>query len=237
MDEAILRRLPRAFEVNLADARQREEILSVVLGNEHVDETLRRGAPRSQLGALAAKLEGYSGSDMQDLCKQAALLPIHDFIEEERRRGFVPEGPRCGPGPAAPGARIVERGGEESRRERATSRRCVCDLNIAEGTDWRATVDAVSSIPRLPGALLQAAHCRRHLVRSRVQPACGGGGAKVPRGGCAVEARPGDGGAGGDWGDGRGRRPDCAADVSAAGGHGAGAGAGQRKGGAWEPRR
>ena len=56
----------------------------MLLGNEHVDDTLRRGVPRSQLKQIAAALEGYSGSDMQDLCKQAALLPIHDYIEEAR---------------------------------------------------------------------------------------------------------------------------------------------------------
>lgn len=83
IDEAILRRLPRAFEVPLPDAQQRQRILSVLLRGEDVDETLwadRDGA----LEQLAKASEGYSGSDLQDLCKQAAMLPIHDLLEEER---------------------------------------------------------------------------------------------------------------------------------------------------------
>ena len=83
IDEAILRRLPRAFEVPLPDASQRKRILSVLLRGEDVDETLwadRDGA----LDRLAIATEGYSGSDLQDLCKQAAMLPIHDLLEEER---------------------------------------------------------------------------------------------------------------------------------------------------------
>lgn len=83
IDEAILRRLPRAFEVPLPDASQRKRILSVLIRGEDVDDTLwadRDGA----LDRLALATEGYSGSDLQDLCKQAAMLPIHDLLEEER---------------------------------------------------------------------------------------------------------------------------------------------------------
>jgi hypothetical protein len=69
--------------VPLPDASQRKRILSVLLRGEDVDETLwadRDGA----LDRLAIATEGYSGSDLQDLCKQAAMLPIHDLLEEER---------------------------------------------------------------------------------------------------------------------------------------------------------
>ena len=83
IDEAILRRLPRAFEVPLPDAAQRKRILSVLLRGEDVDETL--WADRDgDLDRLAQATGGYSGSDLQDLCKQAAMLPIHDLLEEER---------------------------------------------------------------------------------------------------------------------------------------------------------
>jgi SpoVK/Ycf46/Vps4 family AAA+-type ATPase len=93
IDEAILRRLPRAFEVPLPDARQRHRILSVLLRGEDVDETLWADEEEEEVDAaeqggsvlaeVAAATEGYSGSDLQDLCKQAALLPIHDLLEEE----------------------------------------------------------------------------------------------------------------------------------------------------------
>ena len=108
IDEAILRRLPRAFEVPLPDARQRRRILSVLMRGEDVDETLwaddedgddEDGEGGSVLAEVAAATEGYSGSDLNDLCKQAAMLPIHDLLEEERAaaaagRACVRDSPR-----------------------------------------------------------------------------------------------------------------------------------------------
>jgi SpoVK/Ycf46/Vps4 family AAA+-type ATPase len=79
--------------VPLPDARQRHRILSVLLRGEDVDETLWADEEEEEVDAaeqggsvlaeVAAATEGYSGSDLQDLCKQAALLPIHDLLEEE----------------------------------------------------------------------------------------------------------------------------------------------------------
>ena len=83
IDEAILRRLPRAYEVPLPDASQRRRILGVLLRGEDVDSSIWADSDGS-LSALAAETEGYSGSDLQDLCKQAALLPIRDLLDEER---------------------------------------------------------------------------------------------------------------------------------------------------------
>jgi SpoVK/Ycf46/Vps4 family AAA+-type ATPase len=91
IDEAILRRLPRAFEVPLPDAAQRKRILSVLLRGEDVDDTL--WADRDgDLERLAQATGGFSGSDLQDLCKQAAILPIHDLLEEERAAGALDSG-------------------------------------------------------------------------------------------------------------------------------------------------
>ena len=70
IDEAILRRLPRAYEVPLPDAQQRRRILSVLLRGEDVDEAVWRDGDGA-LTTLAEEAEGYSGSDLQDLCKQA----------------------------------------------------------------------------------------------------------------------------------------------------------------------
>ena len=90
LDEAILRRLPRAFEVPLPDAGQRRRILAKMFRGEDVDETLwaeteeaEAGEAPSVLAMVAAATEGFSGSDLQDLGKQAALLPIHELLEAE----------------------------------------------------------------------------------------------------------------------------------------------------------
>lgn len=77
LDEAILRRLPRAFEVGLPDQQQRASILRVILKEEDVEDTL-------DFEHLADLCEGYSGSDLTELCKQAAYLPLRDFLKEER---------------------------------------------------------------------------------------------------------------------------------------------------------
>ncbi|GJP57103.1 hypothetical protein CLOM_g16145 [Closterium sp. NIES-68] len=78
LDEAILRRLPRHFEIPLPDLVGRTSILNVILRDEDVDEDL-------DLKEIAALCAGYSGSDLTELCKQAAYLPLHDFLEDERR--------------------------------------------------------------------------------------------------------------------------------------------------------
>jgi SpoVK/Ycf46/Vps4 family AAA+-type ATPase len=82
LDEAILRRLPRAFEVGMPDRQQRASILKVILKDEDVVENL-------DIDRLASLCEGYSGSDLTDLCKQAAYLPIRDLLDEEK---LLPEG-------------------------------------------------------------------------------------------------------------------------------------------------
>ncbi|CAM6025045.1 unnamed protein product [Sphagnum balticum] len=84
LDEAILRRLPRAFEVGMPDKQQRASILKVILKGEDVAENL-------DIDRLASLCEGYSGSDLSDLCKQAAYLPIRDLLEEEKLHpeGFI----------------------------------------------------------------------------------------------------------------------------------------------------
>jgi len=80
LDEAILRRLPRAFEVGMPDKKQRSSILRVILKDENYED----GVDIDQLAALT---EGYSGSDLTELCKEAAYMPIRDLLDEERVHG------------------------------------------------------------------------------------------------------------------------------------------------------
>lgn len=77
LDEAILRRLPRAFEVGMPDKQQRASILKVILKDEVCEPCL-------DIEQLAILTEGYSGSDLTELCKQAAYMPIRDLLDEER---------------------------------------------------------------------------------------------------------------------------------------------------------
>ncbi|XP_045776750.1 spastin isoform X2 [Maniola jurtina] len=79
LDEAALRRFPKRVYVTLPDARTRGALLRRVLA---------RGAAASSLTdddivRLAALTDGYSGSDLTALCRDAALGPIRELDPEE----------------------------------------------------------------------------------------------------------------------------------------------------------
>ncbi|XP_062120017.1 uncharacterized protein LOC133834424 [Humulus lupulus] len=78
LDEAILRRLPQAFEIGIPDHRERAEILKVILKGESVEDDI-------DYDYLASLCAGYTGSDLLELCKKAAYLPIRDLLNEEKK--------------------------------------------------------------------------------------------------------------------------------------------------------
>ncbi|CAL5408007.1 hypothetical protein ACSBR2_025840 [Camellia fascicularis] len=84
LDEAILRRLPQAFEIGIPDRRERVEILKVVLKGERVEEDI-------DFAYIAGLCEGYTGSDLLELCKKAAYYPIRDLLNEEKKGKSSPE--------------------------------------------------------------------------------------------------------------------------------------------------
>lgn len=77
LDEAILRRLPQAFEIGIPDRHERAEILKVVLKGEKVEEDI-------DYDRIAARCEGYTGSDILELCKKAAYFPIRELLDQEK---------------------------------------------------------------------------------------------------------------------------------------------------------
>ncbi|KAM7499808.1 hypothetical protein LguiA_024222 [Lonicera macranthoides] len=77
LDEAILRRLPQAFEIGVPDHRERVEILKVILKGERVEEGIN-------FDHIAGLCDGYTGSDLLELCKQAAYFPIRDLLDNEK---------------------------------------------------------------------------------------------------------------------------------------------------------
>ncbi|RVX20471.1 Protein MSP1 [Vitis vinifera] len=78
LDEAVIRRLPRRLMVNLPDALNREKILRVILAKEEL-------APDVGLEAVANMTDGYSGSDLKNLCVTAAHCPIREILEREKK--------------------------------------------------------------------------------------------------------------------------------------------------------
>ncbi|GAA0143307.1 hypothetical protein LIER_04024 [Lithospermum erythrorhizon] len=77
LDDAVIRRLPRRIYVDLPDAANRLKILKVILAHEHLES----GFPFEK---LANETEGYSGSDLKNLCIAAAYKPVQELLTEEK---------------------------------------------------------------------------------------------------------------------------------------------------------
>ncbi|KAL3015558.1 hypothetical protein AAZX31_06G163200 [Glycine max] len=78
LDEAVIRRLPRRLMVNLPDAPNRAKILKVILEKEDLSSDI-------DMDAIASMTDGYSGSDLKNLCVTAAHRPIKEILEKEKK--------------------------------------------------------------------------------------------------------------------------------------------------------
>ncbi|KAI5006071.1 hypothetical protein ZWY2020_033314 [Hordeum vulgare] len=79
LDEAIIRRFERRIMVGLPSVQNREMIMRRLLSKEKVDE----GLDYKELGTIT---EGYSGSDLKNLCTTAAYRPVRELIQKERKK-------------------------------------------------------------------------------------------------------------------------------------------------------
>eukprot|EP00258_Populus_trichocarpa_P045297 XP_024461316.1 uncharacterized protein LOC7462548 isoform X3 [Populus trichocarpa] len=78
LDDAVIRRLPRRIHVDLPDAENRMKILRIILNRENLEADF-------QFDKLANATEGYSGSDLKNLCIAAAYRPVEELLEEEKK--------------------------------------------------------------------------------------------------------------------------------------------------------
>lgn len=76
IDEAFLRRLPKTFSIDKPKAEQRKAILAKILKDANVDEK------EFDLDAIVEHTRGYSGSDLREMCREAAILPVREYIKE-----------------------------------------------------------------------------------------------------------------------------------------------------------
>ncbi|KAI4348008.1 hypothetical protein L6164_008771 [Bauhinia variegata] len=79
LDEAIIRRFERRIMVGLPSVENREMILKTLLAKEKVDENM-------DFKELAVMTEGYTGSDLKNLCTTAAYRPLRELIQQERMK-------------------------------------------------------------------------------------------------------------------------------------------------------
>eukprot|EP00762_Andalucia_godoyi_P006384 ANDGO_05840.mRNA.1 Katanin p60 ATPase-containing subunit A1 len=85
LDEALIRRLEKRIYIPLPDQEAREDLFRINLRSENLH-------PSVDLKAIAARCEGYSGSDISTLCRDACMLPFRRAI-----RGLTPDQVRSFP--------------------------------------------------------------------------------------------------------------------------------------------
>ncbi|KAF6162131.1 hypothetical protein GIB67_008260 [Kingdonia uniflora] len=85
LDEAIIRRFERRIMVGLPSVENRELILKTLLSKEKTEDGL-------DFKELAAMTEGYSGSDLKNLCTTAAYRPVRELIQQERLKDLERKG-------------------------------------------------------------------------------------------------------------------------------------------------
>nr|XP_002129659.1 ATPase family AAA domain-containing protein 1-like [Ciona intestinalis] len=74
IDQAILRRMPIKLNVPMPDLKQRANILSIVLEVEDVSDDV-------DLELLSESLNGFSGSDIREMCRHASVARVHEHIQ------------------------------------------------------------------------------------------------------------------------------------------------------------
>ncbi|CAO2179149.1 unnamed protein product [Urochloa humidicola] len=76
LDDAIIRRFEHRVMVGLPTLESRELIMKKLLSKEKVEDI--------DFKELAKMTEGYSGSDMKNLCVTAAYLPVRELLQKEK---------------------------------------------------------------------------------------------------------------------------------------------------------
>lgn len=74
LDKAILRRMPASFHIPMPNITQRKHILALTLANEPVANDV-------DIDLLARKTEGFSGSDLRELCRNGSVYRVRDYIK------------------------------------------------------------------------------------------------------------------------------------------------------------
>ncbi len=75
IDTAFLRRMPKRFAVKLPNADQRRKILNVHLKDASLD-------PDFDLELVISRTAGMSGSDLKEICRNAAMNTMREYIKQ-----------------------------------------------------------------------------------------------------------------------------------------------------------
>ncbi|CAO3595058.1 unnamed protein product [Absidia cylindrospora] len=77
IDAAILRRMPKRFAIRLPTEAQRRSILELLLKDIKLSNTF-------EMEELVQRTEGCSGSDLKELCRNAAMIPVREIVRKEQ---------------------------------------------------------------------------------------------------------------------------------------------------------
>uniref|UniRef100_A0A8D3CN46 Outer mitochondrial transmembrane helix translocase n=1 Tax=Scophthalmus maximus TaxID=52904 RepID=A0A8D3CN46_SCOMX len=135
VDPAILRRMPASFHVGLPNTRQRQDILRLILAGETLSNAIN-------LREIAERTDGYSGSDLRELCRDAAMYRVRDYVRKEQMRQIAQQLQDC----------------EEEEEEKPVAEerlRPVTQLDLLFGLDKmkeskRATASMLPSVSDVP---------------------------------------------------------------------------------------
>lgn len=113
IDEAILRRLPKKFPVSLPSKAQRKRILKLILKDTKLDTEL------FDIEYLTRVTAGMSGSDIKEACRDAAMVPVREFIRAQRARGVSMAGVQA---EAVRGVRTADFFGSKAQEVKETTK-------------------------------------------------------------------------------------------------------------------
>lgn len=91
IDEAILRRMPKKFPVSLPSNSQRKRILGLILKDTKIDDD------NFDADYLTRVMAGMSGSDIKEACRDAAMVPVREYIKSQRSQGVNMAGVQTNP--------------------------------------------------------------------------------------------------------------------------------------------
>ena len=77
LDDAVCRRLSRRIYVPLPDHQTRRQLLQITLDPKIC------ALSEDELDQVATATEGYSGSDLASLCKEAAMRPVRELSSDQ----------------------------------------------------------------------------------------------------------------------------------------------------------
>lgn len=78
LDRAILRRMPATFHIPLPNEQQRLKVMELILEHEPIDSNVN-------IPLLAKRTDGFSGSDLQELCRNASVYRVRDYLRTHQQ--------------------------------------------------------------------------------------------------------------------------------------------------------